>query len=256
MRSVFFNVVTAIVLAVFVTFGLNCAASTAGSGHTTDLNQAVIYFVSAQNNVRIGNYQQAIEDATVAIELFPLTENRLLARIYYIRAESYNKLGNNEEAVLDYEKAVSHSTKDEAPSALDYNQRAWIYAYHLKRDFDQAIKDATKAIELEPEKAAYYDTRGWAYLGSGDSTRAMRDFDQAIKYATNAIELKPEYGEAGYYGTRGWAYLGRGDYTHAMDDFSKALQLDPSSENPREGLRKIQELQATTPPSAPDLDDF
>jgi tetratricopeptide (TPR) repeat protein len=203
MRSVIFS---AVMLVVFVVVGLNCAAhvlsSLNTSGTSTNENAESDYlFSDIKNHARNGNHQQVVKDATEMIEVYAEEEHVEFYRgeLYLLRAESYNKLGDNENAVLDYEKAILDYTeviqrvemkpefeeRNTGRLAKIYNQRAWICAYHLKRDFDQAIKDATKAIELKPEKAAYYDTRGWAYLGSGDYNSATDDFSKALQLDPN-----------------------------------------------------------------------
>ena len=53
-----------------------------------------------------------------------------------------------------------------------YNNRG--NAYDEKGDFDAAIQDYNKAIELQPDYAGAYNNRGNAYDEKGD-------FDAAIK---------------------------------------------------------------------------
>ena len=51
---------------------------------------------------------------------------------------------------------------------------------HGKRDFDGAIADYTKAIELKPNDANAYNNRGTAYLDNKQPREALADFNQAI----------------------------------------------------------------------------
>jgi len=59
-----------------------------------------------------------------------------------------------------------------------------------KGDYDGAIDDYTKAIELNPKEAQHYRYRGEARLGKGDLDGALADFTQAAK-------LKPSNTPAG-----------------------------------------------------------
>ena len=59
-------------------------------------------------------------------------------------------------------------------------------AYDKKGDFDHAIEDHTKAIDLDPNNAYAYFNRGNVYDKKGDHDRAIADY-------TQAIELKPNY---------------------------------------------------------------
>lgn len=91
------------------------------------------------------------------------------------------------------------------------------YAGKYFENYEEAIKEFDRAIELEPEYAGAYYNRGCIYR-EGDKQRAIRDF-------TKAIELKSEYAEA--YNNRGSLYAEVGDYQQAIRDFTKAIELRP-----------------------------
>ena len=57
--------------------------------------------------------------------------------------------------------------------------------YLSKGDYDQAIPDFDKAIELEPMTVGPYNNRDRAYLGKGNH-------DQAIKDLNTALEMDPD----------------------------------------------------------------
>jgi hypothetical protein len=120
------------------------------------------------------------------------------------------------------------------------------------KDWDGAIADATRAIELDPELAlAWYvrcDARGckneWVEA-EADGARAValdprtaryrsqwavvavsrRDWDTAIERATRAIELDPRCAEA--WKVRGGARGQKGDQPGDIADSTRALELDP-----------------------------
>ena len=83
---------------------------------------------------------------------------------------------------LENEKSqfFSKKTKIKELLARSYGNRG--NAYASKGEFDTAIKDYTKAIELNPNYAEAYYNRGNAYYKKGE-------FDTAIKDYTKAIEL-------------------------------------------------------------------
>lgn len=54
-----------------------------------------------------------------------------------------------------------------------------------RRDYEHALADLTRAIELAPTDSGYFYERGMAYRSSGQSDKALEDFSQAIK-------LKPD----------------------------------------------------------------
>ena len=99
-------------------------------------------------------------------------------------------------------------------------------AYRSKGDYDRAIADHTRAIELDPKYVSAYNNRGFAYGSKGDYNRAIADY-------TRAIELDPNYALA--YDNRGatYKYNVKGDYDRAIADFTKAIELDPKDESAR-----------------------
>ena len=89
-------------------------------------------------------------------------------------------------------------------------------SYHGLGDYQQAIKDFDRAIELDPQLAEAYWGRGRTYHGLGDYQQAIKDFDRAI-------ELDPKLAEA--YWDRGKTYNDLGKHQQAIDDWKRAAQL-------------------------------
>jgi hypothetical protein len=59
-----------------------------------------------------------------------------------------------------------------------YSTRA--AAYNSKLDFDKAVADYSKAIELDPKGALHFVGRGYAYRGKHDADKAKADFKAAL----------------------------------------------------------------------------
>src|SRR5437588_12955326 len=91
--------------------------------------------------------------------------------------------------------------------------------YWRKGDYDKAIADENKAIEINPKCADAYMTRGAFYLDTGDD-------DQAIADASRAIEIDPQNVRA--YNNRAFARGRRGDFAGAIADTSRAIDIDPA----------------------------
>ena len=88
-----------------------------------------------------------------------------------------------------------------------------------KGDFQQAIRNYTEAIALNPNNAGLYGLRGLAYNGLKDHSSAIRDY-------TQAIALNPN--DAWAYGNRGLAYQDIKDYSSAIRDYTQAIALNPN----------------------------
>ena len=106
--------------------------------------------------------------------------------------------------------------------------------YYLKGEYDSAIVDYTKAIELNPDYAEAYNNRGVAY-------HLKKEYDSAIIDFSKAIELNPDYAIA--YNNRGRAYGVKGEVDslttrpdspdskraviRAIKDYNPAIGLNP-----------------------------
>ena len=120
----------------------------------------------------------------------------------------------------EYDKAIDACTaKINSPDEgtfIAYDNRG--FAYFRKGQFDKAIADFTKALELNPKDPYAYNNRAFAYEGSKQYEKAIADWGKAI-------ELVPtEYN----YLNRARLYRNGGQYDEAIADYSKLIQLHPA----------------------------
>jgi tetratricopeptide (TPR) repeat protein len=93
------------------------------------------------------------------------------------------------------------------------------FEYEKKGEYDKALAEYDRAIELNPWYDEVYYNRGNIY--------AMRhDLDRAINEFSRAIELKADYYMA--YHNRSLAYAMKGMYNEALVDINKSIQFDPT----------------------------
>ena len=131
---------------------------------------------------------------------------------YYGRGLAYYNDSNFENALSDYNRAIELE-----PNFTDaYNARG--AAYFKKRNFENAISDYNKALKLKPGLVASYYNRGVAYAKKGNFENAILDYNKAI-------ELKPEHIDAYY--QRGLAYGMEGDHDNVINDNKKVIELNP-----------------------------
>ncbi|UCH19601.1 MAG: tetratricopeptide repeat protein, partial [Deltaproteobacteria bacterium] len=87
-----------------------------------------------------------------------------------------------------------------------------------KGQYDKAISDCKKAIEINPRFVLAYNNRGFAYSeGKGQYDKAISDFDKAI-------EINPRFAPA--YNNRGFVYMVRlENKKKACSDWKRACEL-------------------------------
>lgn len=129
---------------------------------------------------------------------------------YLEQTITYCDQGQYDQALVEINKALDINPRD----ADMFNVRGVIY--FEKGEYDRAISDYSKAIALEPQKASFYDDRGCAYWRT-------QHYDKAIADHSRAIELEPE--NALFYAIRGHAWYLKDDYDKALADANKAIEL-------------------------------
>lgn len=89
-------------------------------------------------------------------------------------------------------------------------------AHFYKSEIDQAIKEFSDAIRLDPKNPNYYYFRGFACASKHRLDKAIEDYNQAIK-------RKPDH--AGAYYNRGLANKHLGKKAEAEADMKKGREL-------------------------------
>ena len=143
-----------------------------------------------------GDYADAINDYTQAINL---KEN--YANAYYNRGHTKKTLGQDGDANLDYATAYYY----------------WGKADSNSDNYQAAIQDFDKSIELKPDYTTYYDR--------GDAKREIKDYKGAIDDYTQTIKRKPDYADA--YNNLGVTYALLGNYKVARGYFEQAINKKP-----------------------------
>ncbi len=131
---------------------------------------------------------------------------------YVTSGQEYFNKGQYDLAIIDFSKAIELNPRD----AGIYGWRG--AAYNRKGQYDLAIIDLNTAIELNPNDANAYAWRGNSYTRKGQ-------YDLAIADLNKAIDLNPKDDFA--YAERGFAYIGKGQYDLAIIDLNTAIELNP-----------------------------
>ena len=91
-----------------------------------------------------------------------------------------------------------------------------------KNLYDEAIKDFSGALDINPDYVEALINRGSVYARLGRFNDALQDYNQALKFAKNDAEL---------YNRRGEVYMQNHMHDQAIKDFTAALVLDPMYKN-------------------------
>jgi len=163
------------------------------------------YFHRGHAFIAMGDYTRAVEDFNEAIKINPGS-----AQYFNTRGSCYVEMGDNTRALEDFNRAVG-SDPDYAQA---YFNRGTLYQNSGK--YRQAVDEYDKAIESGyPRKEEALCSRGSAYGNLGDPLKAVQDFNKAL-------EINPQYAQAYY--NRGYIYQNSGKYRLAADDYEKAIR--------------------------------
>ncbi|MDX2077700.1 MAG: tetratricopeptide repeat protein [bacterium] len=134
------------------------------------------------------------------------------AMAYHVRGLAYYQINDYDQALINYDRAV------ELDATLNdvFSNRGNVY--FTLGDYAKALDNYTQAIALSPMDALAYNNRGNAYVLLDERDNALADYNRAI-------ELDPMYALA--YSNRGNFYRAIGELDLALSDFNNAIQYDP-----------------------------
>ncbi len=137
--------------------------------------------------------------------------------LYVLRGKTWNNKKEYDNAITDYNKALEINPTDSVLFVLRGN------TLYNKEDYNSAIDDYKKAIEINPNYELAFYNMGAAWF-------AIKDYKEAIKCYSKAIEIDISYADA---------YISRGnikrvfneDYDGAIDDYNEAIKINPEFAN-------------------------
>ena len=91
-------------------------------------------------------------------------------------------------------------------------------SHFQKGEYELAIANYNKAIELNSNFADAYNNRGFAKAGRGEHRKAIKDYDEAISFNSR---------HASAFNSRGVSKACLKQYDEAIKDFNAAIKIDP-----------------------------
>jgi tetratricopeptide (TPR) repeat protein len=196
------------------------------------LNFPLEFFTAISQSI-LENYSAAVQHFTSA-EILAQTEapEILNAQFHFQFGATYERHGDHEAAAQQFKKALKLAP--DFPEALNYLGYMWAdLGIHLEEAHDLI----EKAVEIEPENAAYLDSLGWVLF-------RLERTEEALDYILKAIELS-EKPDPVLYDHLGDIYAALGKHEEARDAWKDSLNLEPNehAQKIRGKLEALEELE-------------
>ncbi len=140
---------------------------------------------------------------------------KVLAIAYNNRGNAYISQGQFDLAIQDYDKSINLDPNFAKP----LNNRG--VAYKKQADYDRALQDFNAAIFIDSNYADAFANRAEIYQQKRDYSSAVKDLDVAIR-------LRPDLG-APLFNERCWLRAITGELQGALSDCNEAIRLDSSA---------------------------
>jgi len=142
------------------------------------------------------------------------------------RGEAYTQMMQYDNAILDFRKAIQ---LDPNRSFVPWNNLGKVY--YQQKEYQKAIEAYNEALAIKPEYLP-------ALIGLGNTQKASRMYDRAANSYNQALEINPNYHEA-WYGKGSVAEYLR-QYRTARGYYQKAVELKPNWEAATQSLARVE----------------
>ena len=134
--------------------------------------------------------------------------------IYINRGIEFARKADYNNALNNLNKAIELNSR--SPEAFYNRSRVYLKLEKLK----ESMRDISSAIEINPSLADLYGHRGTLFCHTAEFDKALADMELALKLE-NANDFR--------WACRAWVKDKMGDLKGALADYEKALELDPDN---------------------------
>lgn len=207
----------------------------------------------------MGNFEKCIEDCTVAMERGPElhADFKLIAKAMTRKGKALVKMDRLEEAIEIFNQSLTEHRTAETLTALrdtekilkERQEKAYVdldlcikekeagnEAFKLQ-NYPEAVKHYTEALKRGPPDV--YDEAYKLYSNRAACYTKLCAWHDGMRDAEKCIELKPEFGKG--YSRKANIHFFMKEYEKAAEAYKKGLEVDPTSEEMKDGLRRCLE---------------
>lgn len=187
-------------------------------GISIDPNHPHLIILSADLSYLQEDYARSLELIHMAMA-FAADEPYL----HYLKSRSLVALDRYSDAEKSIEQAI-HLDADQA----DYFA-FWAYIKLDRKQFEEALNLANKALEIDSENLLGRNSRSTALLKLNRNEESSETIEEALNEDPDNVFTHSNYG---------WNLLEQGKHQEALRHFNEALQLDPNFELAQEGMKE------------------
>lgn len=195
--------------------GLQLALDDARQAISLDAANIEAYYGLGMIQIDKRRWAEAIAAFDKCLELNPEDSEAM-----YWQAVAWDELGDTAKTmeILNGIMAVTVECSEA------YYMRSQLHT--SKENFEEALEDITRAVNLDPESPEYYLQRGKILSYMAEKPEGAPHLADAIKDLSEALRLDPDYPEA--YSWRSLAYLQAGDDKKELKDLNSLIALEPT----------------------------
>lgn len=175
-------------------------------------NLAAAYNSRGWHKKYLKDFTGALDDYKTALQIYP--DN---GSVYWNMGLTYEAMARKSDAAACYTQAMKYYQDDANNLAILYRNRA------LCSSAEDAIKDYSKAIEINPNYTGAYWNRGDTYKLMGKYPEAINDYTTAFSLSTS------ESSKATILYNRGQVKVLMGDYAGAVNDYTQSIGVKPTT---------------------------
>ncbi|MEA5577859.1 tetratricopeptide repeat-containing serine protease family protein [Anabaena sp. UHCC 0451] len=177
-----------------------------------DQNLWQVYYNISFILVSQGKYELALSTIDMAIN----KQTKEIHRSYLLKSIILGQFQKHENALEAINLGIKAAEESQKQEPLLYLVSG--YLLEKSKQYNEAIENYNKALELDPRTSEVYLLRGGIY-------EEQKRLDLAITDYTQAININPNF--AGAYNNRGNIYREQGKKELAIADYTQAININP-----------------------------